>query len=192
MSERPESPPLDPVRQKFILHWGEMGYRWGVNRTVAQIHALLLLAESPLRADQIADALQIARSNASNSLWELQNWGIVRLLHLPGDRRDHFEAIQDIPEMFRVITRERKKREIDPTLVMLGDSVAEAARQKPSQPHLQKRLGDLLDFFQLGASVFAQLENLPPPALLKIARSLDRILRFLGLKKRGATASKPA
>src|SRR6187399_732 len=106
---------LSPVQQKFILHWGEMGLRWGINRTVAQIHALLYLSPRPLHAEEICDALGVARSHVSNSLRELQNWGIVKIVHSMGDRRDHFESMKDVYEMFRVILRERKRREIDPT-----------------------------------------------------------------------------
>src|SRR5437016_1436825 len=116
---------LSPATQKFVLHWGEMGTRWGINRTVAQIHALLFLSKKPLPADAIAHTLDIARSNVSTSLRELQNWGIVRVVHILGDRRDHFESMKDVFEMFRVIARERKKREIDPTVQMLRQSIAE-------------------------------------------------------------------
>src|SRR5215468_7827476 len=121
---------LSPVAQKFVLHWGEMGTRWGINRTVAQIHALLFISKRPLSAEEIADTLSIARSNVSNSLRELQNWGIIRVVHLMGDRRDHFESMKDVFEMFRVISRERKKREIDPTRQMLEDCIAEMDRSK--------------------------------------------------------------
>src|SRR5205823_649069 len=110
---------LSPVQQKFILHWGEMGARWGINRTVAQIHALLFISPAPLTADDIVDALSVARSNVSTSLKELQGWGIVRVVHVMGDRRDHFESLKDVFEMFRIIVDERKKREIDPTLALL-------------------------------------------------------------------------
>src|SRR5258707_383467 len=102
---------LTPIAQRFILHWGEMGARWGINRTVAQIHALLFLSPQPLTAEEIADTLSVARSNVSNSLKELQGWGIVRITHVMGDRRDHFESMKDVWEMFRTITDERKKRE---------------------------------------------------------------------------------
>src|SRR5919109_266169 len=102
---------LIPVAQRFILHWGEMGTRWGINRTVAQIHALLFLSPRPLPAEEIADTLGIARSNVSTSLKELQGWGIVKVVHLLGDRRDHFESLKDVWEMFRIIVEERKKRE---------------------------------------------------------------------------------
>src|SRR5438094_4202053 len=122
-------PTLNPVMQKFILHWGEMGARWGINRTVAQIHALLYLSEKPLPAEEIADTLGVARSNVSTSLRELQNWGIVRIAHVMGDRRDHFESMKDVWEMFRLILDERKKRECDPTLHLLRDLSAQAGRK---------------------------------------------------------------
>src|SRR4029077_734317 len=107
---------LTPVAQKFILHWGEMGTRWGINRTVAQVHALLFVAPKPLPADEISTTLAVARSNVSTSLRELQGWGIVRVVHVLGDRRDHFESIKDVWEIFRIVSEERKRREIDPTL----------------------------------------------------------------------------
>jgi DNA-binding transcriptional regulator GbsR (MarR family) len=94
---------LTPVQQQFILHWGEMGARWGINRTVAQVHALLHISEAPLSADTIAAALGVARSNVSTSLRELQGWGIVRAVHVLGDRRVHFESITNVWELFRTI-----------------------------------------------------------------------------------------
>ncbi len=112
---------LSQTSQKFILHWGEMGTRWGVNRTVAQIHALLYLHGKPLPADEIADTLAVARSNVSNSLRELQAWNLIKLVHVLGDRRDHFETSTDIWELTRTIVRERKEREILPTVAVLKD-----------------------------------------------------------------------
>src|SRR5919197_3686043 len=106
---------LTPGQQKFVLHWGELGTRWGLNRTVAQIHALLYLAQKPLAADEIASLLSVARSNVSTSLRELQGWGVARVIHVMGDRRDHFETVHDVWDMFSIILDERKKREIDPT-----------------------------------------------------------------------------
>src|SRR5437867_3235988 len=102
-------PRLSPVVQRFILHWGEMGTRWGVNRTVAQIHALLYVSPRPLPAEEIAETLSVARSNVSTSLRELQSWGIVRVVHVMRDRRDHFESMKDVWEMFQVILGERKR-----------------------------------------------------------------------------------
>src|SRR5437764_4069009 len=120
--------PLNPVQQKFILHWGEMGTRWGINRTVAQIHALLYISPKPLNAEEIAETLAVARSNVSNSLKELQGWGIVKLVHVMGDKRDHFESMKDVWDMFRVVLDERKKRELDPTLVMPRERIAGAEK----------------------------------------------------------------
>jgi DNA-binding transcriptional regulator GbsR (MarR family) len=171
---------LDPVTQRFILHWGEMGTRWGINRTVAQIHALLFTSEKPLPAETIAETLGIARSNVSTSLRELQNWRIVHVVHLLGDRRDHFESMKDVFAMFRVIAAERKKREIDPTVQVLKSCIAAAGKQKS---FIRERLADLLQFFELAETVYGQLERLPTPALLKLARLGDRALKLLGVAK---------
>ena len=121
---------LNPVQQKFILHWGEMGTRWGINRTVAQIHALLYISPKPLNAEEIVETLKVARSNVSNSLKELQSWGIVKLVHVMGDKRDHFESMKDVWDMFRMVLDERKRREIDPTLAMLRECISEAEQAK--------------------------------------------------------------
>src|SRR5436309_3364685 len=140
---------LSPVAQKFILHWGEMGTRWGINRTVAQIHALLYLAPKPLPADEIVETLNVARSNVSTSLKELQGWGIVRMVHVIGDKRDHFESKKDVWEMFRVVLDERKRREIDPTLTMLRECIVEAEKSKETDTHTAQRLRELANFFEL-------------------------------------------
>src|ERR1700748_2142446 len=121
--------PLAPVQQKFILHWGEMGTKWGINRTVAQIHALLYISPKPLHAEEIVEILNVARSNVSTSLKELQGWGIVKMVHVLGDKRDHFESMKDVWEMFRIVLDERKRREIDPTVAMLRECIAEAGQQ---------------------------------------------------------------
>src|ERR1044071_7205431 len=126
---------LTPVQQKFILHWGEMGVRWGINRTMAQIHALLYLSPKPMDAEVICELLGVARSNVSNSLRELQNWGIVKVVHVIGDRRDHFESMKDVWEMFRRVLYERKKREIDPTLEMLRGCLEETGVDQPTDDH---------------------------------------------------------
>src|ERR671928_1041943 len=133
---------LSPIMQKFILHWGEMGARWGVNRTVAQIHALLYIAPKPLNAEEIAETLDVARSNVSTSLRELQGWGIVRVVHVLGDRRDHFESMKDVWELFRQVLDERKRREGDPTLSILRDCVIEAEKAGPGEKYAKERLTD--------------------------------------------------
>jgi DNA-binding transcriptional regulator GbsR (MarR family) len=150
---------LTPVMEKFVLHWGEMGSRWGVNRTVAQIHALLFLSEAPLTAETIAEVLQVARSNVSTSLRELQSWGLVRIVHVIGDRRDHFEAHHDVREIFRVVVEERKKREIDPTLTVLRACTTEAGKETPQG--VRDRMSDTLEFMELLASVYEEVKQLP-------------------------------
>src|SRR5579872_873056 len=138
--------PLTPVQQKFILHWGEMGTRWGINRTVAQIHALLFISPKPLNAEDIVEALNVARSNVSTSLKELQSWGIIKLVHTLGDKRDHFESMKDVWELFRVVLNERKRREIDPTAQLLNECIAEAEKEKTQDEYTLARLRDLRDF----------------------------------------------
>ena len=172
---------LSPIAQKFILHWGEMGTRWGINRTVAQVHALLFLSEKPMPADEIANTLGVARSNISNSLRELQNWGIVRVVHVIGDRRDHFESMKDVFAMFRVIARERKKREIEPTLRVLRDCVAESGKPKAAAPYTRERLADLVNFFEIATTAYEQMEKLPTPAVLKLAKLGEKAFKLLGI-----------
>jgi DNA-binding transcriptional regulator GbsR (MarR family) len=174
---------LSPVAQKFILHWGEMGTRWGINRTVAQIHALLFLSKKPLPAEEIAQTLGIARSNVSNSLRELQNWGIVRIVHVMGDRRDHFESMKDVFDMFRVISRERKRREVDPTVYVLRECIAEMGKAKATDNYTRDRLTDLLKFFELANAAYAQLEVLPTSVLVKLTKLGNKGLKMLGLNK---------
>lgn len=171
---------LPPVTQKFILHWGEMGTRWGINRTVAQVHALLFLSEKPLPAEEIATTLGVARSNISTSLRELQNWGIVRVVHLVGDRRDHFESMKDVFAMFRVIARERKRREIEPTLRVLRDCIEETGKSR-SAPYTRDRLAELLSFFEIATTAYDRMEKLPTPAVLKLAKLGDKAFKLLGI-----------
>lgn len=183
MTEIKEMKNLTPVAQKFILHWGEMGAKWGINRTVAQIHALLYLSARPLNAEEICETLGVARSNVSNSLKELQNWGIVKITHLPGDRRDHFESMKDVFEMFRVILTERKRREIDPTLAMLRECVDETGPQsQQADAHTRQRLEQLQEFFELGAEFYDKVNRLETPTALKMLRMGDKLFRLIGLK----------
>ena len=161
---------LTQAQQKFILHWGEMGTRWGINRTVAQIHALLFLSPEPLNAEEIAKTLSVARSNVSNSLRELQGWGIVRVAHVLGDRRDHFESMKDVWEMFRVVLEERKRREIDPTLAMLRSSVADLEKDEQAEPYTKERLQEMLEFFESATSLYQEIRRMPSQALRNFLR----------------------
>jgi len=172
---------LSPVQRKFILHWGEMGTRWGVNRTVAQVHALLYLSPDPLNADDIVDALDVARSNVSTSLKELQGWGIVTLVHVAGDKRDHFESMKDVWEMFRVVLDERKKRECDPTMRLLRDCIVEAEKDKATDEYTEERLRDLYKFFEATTEWYGQVRRWPTTTIVKFVKRGDKVLKVLGL-----------
>ena len=163
--------------ERFILHWGEMGARWGVNRTVAQVHALLFLSREPLHAEQIAQSLSVARSNVSNSLRELQGWGLVRVVHVLGDRRDHFETHTDVWEMFRIILEERKRREIDPTLSFLREA-SEAPAKTKDERYARERITDMRTFFEDVESVYGDLQR--NPGALKAVQLRGRLRRWLG------------
>lgn len=170
---------LSPTEQKFVLHWGEMGTRWGVNRTVAQIHALLYLSGRPLAADDIVEALGVARSNVSNSLKELQNWKLVRVSHVLGDRRDHFQALQDVWEIFRLILEERKRREIDPTLTVLRECAIDGADDQDLDAATLARMQTVLDFLEMLSTSFQDFQHLPPPTLQRMLRMGGQVARFL-------------
>src|SRR5215475_12025752 len=133
---------LSPVVEKFVLHWGEMGTRWGISRTVAQIHALLYLSPDPMNAEQIAETLNVARSNVSTSIRELESWGIVHPVHVLGDRREHYQSLTDVSEMFVRILELRKRRELDPTLQLLRRSLAQLEKQ-PADAYTRERLEEM-------------------------------------------------
>lgn len=171
---------LTVVQQQFILHWGEMGARWGINRTVAQIHALLFLKSKPLNAEEITEILSVARSNVSTSLRELQNWGIVKLVHLPGDRRDHFESLKDVYAMFRIIMNERKRRELDPTLKVIRECIDQAA-EDGSDEVTRERLEAMLGFFELAEKLSSQMDRVPTKALVRAAKMGDALFKLMGM-----------
>jgi len=171
---------LSPTTQKFVLHWGEMGTRWGVNRTVAQIHALLYLAERPLTADDIVETLGVARSNVSNSLKELQSWKLVRVTHVLGDRRDHFLALQDVWEIFRVIVEERKRREIDPTLTLLRECAIEGTQDRDLDATTLARMQTVLDFLEMLSATYTDYQHLSPQTLQRMLKMGGKAARFLG------------
>ena len=176
---------LSPTAQKFVLHWGEMGTRWGVNRTLAQIHALLYLADEPLSADDIVETLGVARSNVSNSLKELQSWKLVRVSHVMGDRRDRFTALQDVWEIFRVILEERKRREIDPTLSVLRECAIEGEQDKELDADTLARMQATLDFLELFSASFEDYRRLSPQTLQKMLKMGGKVARFIpGAKER--------
>lgn len=163
---------------KFILHWGEMGWKWGINRAVAQVHALLMLSPKPLPADEIATTLDMARSNISTSLKELHGWGLVRTVHVFGDRREHFETLKDVWEMFLIITRERKKRELDPTLAALRACAEEAEAGKADADHTKERIAELVEFLALAGNWADQAQTLSPTGAKRLLQLGDKVFRL--------------
>lgn len=161
---------LSPVEQRFILHWGEMGTRWGINRTVAQIHALLYLSPKALPAEDIAKTLSVARSNVSTSIRELETWGIVRAVHALGDRREHYESMKDVWEMFRLVIEQRKRREIDPTREMLRRCLAEIDPKEAGAVYTRERLEAMAGFFEAVTELHDQMKSLPTGTVRKLLR----------------------
>jgi DNA-binding transcriptional regulator GbsR (MarR family) len=167
---------LSGTASRFVLHWGEMGSRWGVNRTVAQIHALLFITGRPMHADELTDTLDVARSNISNSLRELMSWNLVRLVHIAGDRRDHYETSRDVWELLRVIVRERQRREVDPTISVLRDLLA--APEITKEPaDVKIRLRETLELMQTLTAYSDEMLRLDSSTLTKVLK--------LGAKVRG-------
>jgi len=178
------------IEQRFVLHWGEMGTRWGINRTVAQVHALLFVSPKPLHAEEIANTLSVARSNVSTSLRELQGWGIVRVVHVLGDRRDHFESLKDVWEIFQVVAEERKRREIDPTLRVLHECVGELKRSNANS-FTRERLEAMLEFLTGTSALFEELVHLPADTLKGMARLRGRLQSLFAAGKESKPVGRP-
>jgi len=171
---------LSPAVEKYVLHWGEMGTRWGTNRTVAQIQALLYLSPQPLRADQIVDALSVARSNVSTSIRELQSYQLVRMTHVLGDRRDYFESLHDVWELFRVIIEQRKQRELNPTLSMLRTAAEEVELEKETDPVTKERIRNMLAFVETTSDWYEQISDIPSSTLnklMKLGKSITKLVK---------------
>ncbi|MCU7906518.1 MAG: MarR family transcriptional regulator [Candidatus Thiodiazotropha sp. (ex Epidulcina cf. delphinae)] len=171
---------LTPVMEKYVLHWGEMGTRWGVNRTVAQIHALLYLSSTPLNAEEITETLGVARSNVSTSIKELQSWQLVKVVHLLRDRRDHFETMKDPWELFYVIMEGRKQRELDPTLSLLRECVLDGEEDKQTPAGVKQRIKEVLEFMETLDTWHGQIKGLPKTTLLKLIKLGAKVQSFLG------------
>jgi DNA-binding transcriptional regulator GbsR (MarR family) len=169
---------LERVKENFILHWGEMGQLWGINRTMAQIHALLFISPEALSANDIMEELQISRGNVSMALRELIAWGIVNRVHMKGERREFYTTEKDVWSMFRIIARERKRREVDPTITVLRGSVADLNEMPDEEGQYEReQLQNLLDFFETGVAVYEEVEKQNPKSIVKV------IGTALGLKK---------
>jgi DNA-binding transcriptional regulator GbsR (MarR family) len=180
---------LTPVSQKFILHWGEMGTRWGVNRTVSQIHALLYISGKPMHAEEIAETLGVARSNVSTSLKELQAWKLVKVAHIMGDRRDHFETSLDVWELFRTVVRERKEREFDPTITTLRECLASPDFNQEDKA-AQKRIAETLALMETVTTWTDEMLRLEPPTLMKLLKMGASVQKFVRGNGKGGNKSK--
>lgn len=170
---------LSPTLSRFVLHWGEMGTRWGVNRTVAQIHALLYISGRPMHAEEIADTLAVARSNVSTSIRELQGWKLVKLVHLAGDRRDHFETSTEVWELLRTIVRERQRREIAPTIDVLHELLADPAINK-DPAEAKRRMRETLELLETLTAWSDEMLRLDTETLTKVLRLGAKIKKLLG------------
>jgi DNA-binding transcriptional regulator GbsR (MarR family) len=178
--------PLPLSVERFVLHWGEMGGQWGVNRSVSQIHALLYLSERPLTADDIADTLGLARSNVSNSIKELLGWNLIRRVPIRGDRRDHFEAETDVWEMFLRIAAGRKEREIDPAVAVLKTCATDADRDASVPAVARERLAAMLQFLEMMDRFYTQMLSVPKPQIATAIKLGAKVLNFLPGAKRKA------
>ncbi len=171
---------ITPAVEKYVLHWGEMGTRWGTNRTVAQIHALLYLSPQPLTADEIVEALSIARSNVSTSIRELQSFGLVKMTHVMGDRRDYFEAECDVWELFRTIAEQRWKREISPTVTMLKGCVSEIEAEPDTDDVTKERMRNMLEFLDAANEWYAQIRSIPEKRIRKLMKLGAKVAEVAG------------
>ena len=174
---------LTPLQQEFVLHFGEMGSRWGINRTVGQIYALLFISADPLNAEQITEALGISRSNTSMGLKELQSWTLVRLRHFPGDRRDYFTTPDDLWEIVRTLVAERKKREIDPTMTVLRELMLQTPHDD-TERHAQERMSAMHDQIELLTEWYADVQRLETERLVQLLSLGSRIVKALEFKDR--------
>ena len=176
---------LSPLSQRFVLHFGEMGSRWGINRTVGQIYALLFVSPRALNADDIGDALAFSRSNVSMGLKELQSWNLVRLIHQPNDRREYFQAPEDVWAIFRTLAEERRKREIDPTLSMLRDALMEQASGH-DDIHAQERMRQMHDLIELMTGWLADVQKMDSATLVSLMKMGAKVQKLLEVKDKVA------
>ncbi len=170
---------MSPAVEKYVLHWGEMGTRWGTNRTVAQIQALLYLSPTPLRADEIVELLSVARSNVSTSIRELQSYQLVRMTHVLGDRRDYFESLHDVWELFRVIIEQRKQRELNPTLTMLRGCAEEVDAEAETDPITKERIRNMLAFVESTSKWYEEISTVPTSTLTRLMAMGKRITKLV-------------
>jgi DNA-binding transcriptional regulator GbsR (MarR family) len=171
---------LPPLIQSFVLHFGEMGSHWGINRTVGQIYALLYVSDKPLNADDIVEAIGCSRSNTSMALKELQAWRLVKLQHLPGDRREYFSTPEDVWAIFKTLAEERQKREVEPTLTMLRGAIMESPSGE-AERHAQARMNEMYQLIELVTKWFADIRDMDVETLeklMKLGSQVGKVLQF--------------
>ena len=183
MSAMTQTPPLPPLNRQFVSHFGEMGSRWGINRTVGQIYALLYLSPRALNAEEISETLEFSRSNVSMGLKELQSWRLVNLRHHPGDRREYFEAPQDVWEIFRRLAEERRRREIEPTQSMLRSALLEEA-SSDDERHAQQRMQEMYELIEKLMTWFDDVQRLKPETAMQLMGMGAAVPRVLDFKDR--------
>ncbi|MEM9988492.1 MAG: GbsR/MarR family transcriptional regulator [Pseudomonadota bacterium] len=169
---------LSPLHQDFVLHFGEMGSRWGINRTVGQIYAVLFLNDGPLNAEQVVEKLGVSRSNVSTGLKELQAWNLVRLTHLPDDRRDYFTTPDDLWEIVRTLIEERKKREIDPTLTKLRELQLQSPVAAEDQ-YAHDRVAELGALIELLTDWYSDMNKLETERLVQLLTLGSKVQKFI-------------
>jgi DNA-binding transcriptional regulator GbsR (MarR family) len=182
---------LPPLSRQFIAHFGEMGSKWGINRTVGQIYALIFISERALNADEIAEALAFSRSNVSMGLKELMAWRLVRLEHRPGDRRDYFSAPGDVWTIFKTLAEERQRREVEPTLSALRTALLETP-DSPEERHAQQRMREMYELMERMTEWFAEVRKLSPDTLVGLMALGGKVGKVLDMKDRLLGVAKPA
>ena len=181
---------LPPLNRQFVAHFGEMGSRWGINRTVGQIYALLFISAKPLNADDITEALEFSRSNVSMGLKELQSWRLVHMRHQPGDRREYFEAPADVWEIFRTLAEERRRREIEPTQSMLRSALLQETHSE-DEAYAQERMQEMYELIDKLMKWFDDVQRLNPETAIQLMGMGSAVTRVLTIKDR-LTGKSPA
>ncbi|UTF60351.1 GbsR/MarR family transcriptional regulator [Gilvimarinus sp. DA14] len=170
---------MSPLIESFVRHFGEMGSRWGINRTVGQMYAYIVLSDEPVNADELASELKVSRSNVSMGLKELQSWNLVRLMHVPGDRKDYFTAPEDVWEIAMTLINERRKREIDPTLTVMRDLLMENPRSSGDQ-YAQKRIEDMYQLIEMLTQWSREIQQLSPKQISRMLKLGAGVSKLLG------------
>ena len=176
---------MAPIVKDFVQHFGEMGSRWGINRTVGQVYALLFVSAEPLNAEAIVSELAISRSNVSMAIKELRNWRLLETVFVPGERSEHFAAPDDVWKIFQTLAEERRRREVDPTLSMLRDALIREPTNA-EEKHALGRMSEMHDLIELATNWFDEVQKLEPDTLRKLMKMGQSVQKVISLGKRRA------